>query len=171
MQKIFFIVFMIFAFTWQSLNAQNAYKTITEDDGGFSYQIPASWNLSKMQGLQFHIAMDKVINGFRANVNFHQEKNKYSFAEYYKLNVEDMKSYVSDYKEIKSMDFATGAGLKVKKHLCSSTQGGKSIFQAFYFLETKDKTKTIITGTCLFEDQEKYLPIFDDIAESFKSGK
>ena len=129
------------------LFSQEKMKDVVEQLGGFSYSIPADWTLSKMDGMDFQIARDKISNGFYANINVLQEKNNYSFAEYFKLNLVQLKDYIADYQEINTEDFATDSGLKGKKHICSDKQGGKSLYQAFYFFERKDKTKIIITGT------------------------
>ena len=150
------------------LFSQEKMKDVVEQLGGFSYSIPADWTLSKMDGMDFQIARDKISNGFYANINVLQEKNNYSFAEYFKLNLVQLKDYIADYQEINTEDFATDSGLKGKKHICSDKQGGKSLYQAFYFFERKDKTKIIITGTSLLEEREKYAPVFDTIVKSYK---
>ena len=166
--KKFAVIFILILAIASPLLSQPKTKEVVEQMGGFSYSIPADWTLSKMDGMDFQIARDKISNGFYANVNILQEKNNYSFAEYFKLNLVQLKDYIADYQEINTEDFVTDSGMKGKKHICSDKQGGKSLYQAFYFFERKDKTKIIITGTSLLEEREKYAPVFDTVVKSYK---
>ncbi len=153
------------------LFSQNKVKEASEPEGGFSYFIPSDWTLARIEGMPYQIARDKAANGFSPNINILQEKNKFTFPEYMKANIAQLKEYISDYKELSTEEFVTTGGLKGKKHTCSDKQVGKNLFQAFYFFETRDKSKVIITGSCLFADKEKYTPVFDAIAKSFKTVK
>ncbi len=162
------LFFAVIFLTAQAFSAQTKMKTIEEKEGGFSYSVPASWSIGQIEGMQFQIARDKPVNGFAANINVLQEKNNYKFDDYVKLNIKQLTEYMSDYKELDTDNFTTSAGLKGKRHICSDKQVGKNLIQVFYFLEGKDKTKTIVTGSCLAETRDKYVPLFDEIAKSFK---
>lgn len=161
--SLFLLILYIPAFS------QNKVKEVSEPTGGFSYFVPAGWTISKIDGMQFQIARDKGANGFYPNLNILQEKNKFTFEEYYKANIAQLKEFISDYKELLTEEFITSAGLKGKKHTCSCKQVGKNLFQAYYFFERKDKTKTMITCSSLIEDKNKYAPIFDSIVKSLKT--
>lgn len=151
--------------------SQSKVKEVLEPEGGFAYSIPYDWTVARIDGMPYQIARDKAVGGFAPNINILQEKNKFTFPEYIKANIAQLKEFISEYTEISSEDFVSAAGLKGKKHTCSDKQVGKNLFQAFYFYETKDKSKVIITGSCLIGDKEKYLPVFDSIAKSFKTVK
>lgn len=167
MKKLFAACLIALLVSVQIFSQQKT-KEVVESMGGFSYSIPSEWTLSKMDGMDYQIARDKISNGFYANINVLQEKNNFSFAEYIKQNILQLKEYIADYQEINTEDFVTDTGIKGKKHTCSDKQGGKSLYQSFYFFEKKDKTKIIITGTSLLEDREKYAPVFDAIVKSYK---
>jgi hypothetical protein len=151
--------------------SQSKGKEVKEAQGGFSYLIPENWLIGKIDGMDYQMVRDKAANGFAPNVNFLQEKNNYRFEEYYKLNVKQLVEYMTDYKEILADAFATDSGMKGKRLICSNKQVGKNLVQAYYFFEKKDKTKIIITGSALLDDKDKYLPVFDSIAKSFKANK
>lgn len=169
--KKFLFAALLFLLSAGFIYSQNATKEVKETAGGFSYLIPADWSIGKIDGMDYQMARDKAVNGFAPNINVLQEKNSYTFDEYYKINIKDLKDFSSDYKEISTEEFITDSGLKGKKHVCSDKQVGKNIMHAYYFFEKKDKTKIIITGSALADDRGKYLPVFDSIAKSFKTNK
>jgi len=169
-KKIIALSFFLLLFTIP-LFSQNKVKEVSEPEGGFSYLIPHEWTIDKIEGMPYQIARDKAVNGFHPNINVHQEKNNFTFSEYVKANIADIKKNEIDYLEITTEDFTTTAGLKGKKHSCANKQFGKSLFHTYYFFETVKKYKFIITGTCLIEDKYKYSPVFDVIAKSFKTVK
>ena len=171
MQKKISLLLFFLLITYIPVLSQSKVKEVNEPEGGFSYFVPASWIVSSMEGMPYQIARDKPVNGFTPNINILKEKNKFTFEEYYKANIAQLKEFYTDYKEITTEEFSTTAGLKGKKHLCSDKQVGKNLFQVFYFFESKDKSKIIITGSSLIEDKDKYLPVFDSIAKSFKTIK
>jgi len=170
MKKTFIILIALFL-SYGLVFAQNKTKEVKEVLGGFTYLIPDYWLVGKIDGMDYQMVRDRAANGFSPNVNFLQEKNNYRFEEYYKINIKQLVDYLTDYKEILSDVFATDSGLKGKRHICSNKQVGKNLVQVYYFFEKKDKTKIIITGSALLDDKDKYLPIFDSIAKSFKSSK
>lgn len=169
MQKKITLLLFFLLITYIPVLSQNKVKEVNEPEGGFSYFIPSSWLVSEMEGMPYKIARDKPVNGFSPNINILKEKNKFTFEEYFKANLAQLKEFYTDYKEINTEEFITTAGLKGKKHICSDKQVGKNLFQVFYFFESKDKFKFIITGSALFDDKDKYLPVFDAIARSFKT--
>ena len=171
MKKTIYLTGLLVFISLIPLLPQTGMKEVREPEGGFSYLVPSDWSIGKIDGMQFQIVREKANKSFSTNVNFLRETNKYSFEEYYKINVAQMKEYTPEYKEIQSEEFVTAAGLKGKKLTCSNKQLGKILLQAYYFFQGKDKVKTIITCSALFEDKDKYLPVFDLIAKSFKTVK
>lgn len=160
------LVFASFTF----LNAQNSTKEVKESVGGFSYMAPADWTLGKIEGMEFQMIRLKKL-GFSPNMNFYQETNPFAFEKYFKINVDDMKANTHDFIILENKEFTTDSKLKGKKLVCSNTQGGQNLVQVYYFLDRKNKLKTIITGTALLTDKEIYLPIFETIAKSFRTNK
>jgi hypothetical protein len=169
--KNFLFALLLLIISSHLIYAQDKTKEVKETEGGFSYLIPADWSIGKIDGMDYQMARDKAANGFAPNVNVLQEKNSYTFSEYYRVNIKDLKDFSSDYKEISTEEFTTDSGLKGKRHVCSDKQVGKNLMHAYYFFEKKDKTKIIITGSALINDKDKYLPVFDSIAKSFKTTK
>lgn len=169
MNKQFFYLCLLIFIPFSFLHPQDKVKLITE--GGFSYSVPADWEPGSITGMPYKIVRDKLNKGFRANINVHREKNNFTFDEYYKSNIKELKEYMNGFREIEQSGYSSTAGLKGKRFICSTNQGGKTLVQAFYFFESADKTKTIITGTALLEDKDSYLPIFDTITKSFKTDK
>lgn len=168
-RNFLFLLFLIILFP-PIIQGQALQKTIIETEGNFSYSVPADWSVTKIEGMEYQMVQKKEA-GFSPNMNFHRETNKYKFDEYIKLNIADMKQYVSNFSELKNEEFITDSKLKGKKFICSSTLGGKNLMQVIYFLEAKDKSKILITGSSLIEDREKYSPLFDGIVKSFKTTK
>jgi|WetSurMetagenome_2_1015567.scaffolds.fasta_scaffold439411_1 hypothetical protein len=170
MRRIVTILCTLVFISFTSLFAQNTAREVKETLGDFSYMAPADWTLGKIEGMEYQMIRLKKL-GFSPNVNFYQETNPYTFEKYYQLNVADMKANTPNFTIIESSEFITDNKLKGKKLICSNTQGGQNLVQVYYFLDRKNKQKTIITGTAPLTDKDKYLPVFDAIAKSFKTTK
>jgi hypothetical protein len=160
---------LVFA-SFNFLNAQDNRKEMKEPQGGFSYTIPADWTPGKIEGMEFQMVRLKKL-GFSPNMNFYQETNPFTFEKYFKINVDDMKANTHNFIILENKDFTTDSKLKGKKLVCSNTQGGQNLVQVYYFLDRKNKLKTIMTGTALLTEKETYLPIFEAIAKSFRTNK
>lgn len=170
MRRTIIMLGIILFVSFNYLYTQKSTQEVKEPLGGFSYTAPAGWTPGKIDGMEFQMIRLKKL-GFSPNINFYQETNPYTFEKYYKVNVEDMKANTPDFVILESGEFITDSKLKGKKLVCSNTQGGQNLVQAYYFLDRKNKLKTIITGTAPLTEKGTYLPVFDAVAKSFRTNK
>ena len=166
-----FLCGLLFILSTQLVFSQAKLKVMQEPSGDFVYSVPSSWMVANIEGMKYQIARDIKKDSFAANINFFKENTKATFAQFFKIDMDDVRKNVRDYKEISNTNFSTEGGLKGKRLVCTNTQFGNNFMQVYYFLEGRNGDKFIITGTSLIKSQKEYLPIFDLIAKSFKLTK
>ena len=146
------------------VNAQNS--RVLEKASGFSYLLPAGWVSKTIPGYQHKFAFAPASQGFAPNVNFVFEAFAGSLSNYVSASKSSLEKVFKNYKILFETRASTkNAGDAIKLGL-QNEQQGKTLFQAFYFVDAKSK-KFVITCTTLPSQRAKLEPDCDALVKSF----
>lgn len=141
---------------------------IVEAAGGFSYTPPKGWQTREFPESKYKIAHSAPVNGFAPNINVVDETFPGTISDYAKVNLQNLRTGLADFKLLRQTAFTTGAGLKGLKLVIQSNHQGRTIRQVFYALPGKGAKKYVVTFSAPAEVGSKYDSAVDAALKTFR---
>ncbi len=141
---------------------------LSEPAGGFSYTVPAGWQIRTFPGLKYKICYTTPASGFAPNINTVDEIAPLAMGPYMQLNVTQMKRAYASLHVLSQKPFVTASGIHGVRMATDGVVGDKHIHQVFYVFPGANNRKYVLTASSLASDHGKYDAATDTAIKTFK---
>ena len=141
---------------------------LSEPAGGFSYAVPAGWQIKTLPGLKYKICYVMPSAGFAPNINIVDEVAAVPLDTYIKASLGPMQKGYTNLHVLNTTSFPAAAGLVGRRMAITGSLLGKSVYQVFYFFPAANDRKIIATASWLNKDGTKYVAPVNAAMKTFK---
>lgn len=171
----FSTIFMLLAFTALSVAAQDC-KRHAEPTGLFSFCFPEGWTAEARQNEPFKMLFAPRGETFTANINVKDEATQTPLSTYVGNSIRliisnPARAGRNSVKLVSWGDFVTNSQLKGERIAFETEYRGLLIRTVQYYFGDGPNRKVIITGTCLLSEKDRFEPVFERVAQSFRLGQ
>lgn len=139
-----------------------------EAQGGFSYEIPAQWEVREYPGLKYQILFTQPVDNFAPNVNFVDEDYAGDLDTYADANLPVLEKVISGFKLISRGSGKTRQGREYRSlRFIQTTQSGE-LTQISYFLKLKKDRKLVVTCTTPSSQASRFDKVFSRVIASIR---
>ena len=175
MKRLLSIIPLVFLLSLTGL-AQGVCNRHSEPAGGFSLCAPEGWSVTEREGQKFKIIFGARGEVFTPNINFKDEANTVSLADYVGAStkyIQDnyQKLGATSIRVVSSEDFLTTDKTSGIKVTFSTEFKGHIIRTLQFYFNKRDGQKLIVTCTSLEAEKATLDPIFDRALKSFQLDK
>ena len=141
---------------------------LSEPAGGFSYTVPAGWQIKTLPGLKYRVCYAAPSAGFAPNINIVDEVAAMPLDTYVRVSLKMMQKGYTNLHMVSTTSFPAAAGLVGRRMAITGSLSGRSVYQVFYFFPAANNRKIIATATWLTKDGTKYVAPTNAAMKTFK---
>jgi hypothetical protein len=175
MKRLLLTIPLFFLLTLTSW-AQDVCNRHSEPTGGFSLCAPAGWSVTEREGQKFKIIFGMPGEVFTPNINFKDEANSASLADYAGASIKYIqdnyqKLGATSIKLVSREDFLTTDKISGIKAIFSTEFKGHLVRTLQYYFNKTNGQKLIVTCTALEAEKATLDPVFERALKSFQLDK
>jgi len=121
---------------------------LSELTGGFSYTVPAGWQIKTFPGLKYKICHTTSSAGFAPNITIIDEVTNVPLDTYMKASLGPMRKVYRNLHVVSTTPFSAAAGLVGRRMAVTGILSGKSLSQVFYIPSGRKPLRLVPGDEC-----------------------